>query len=109
MPVPHDIYSRVIVSRFRRRRLIVLAVLGVILLFIGYHVSVIYFFPALSLRAGMNVRDRLIFCFMAFIAALVAVYVTYRCPNCNNRPLGKHWLGFHPRRCPACKIGLRQS
>lgn len=40
------------------------------------------------------------------VIALSVFYVLYRCPNCNARPWGKGWVGFSPRRCPSCKIGL---
>lgn len=106
MPVPHGIYSRVIITRFRKRQTIVLTAGAMLLAFLAYHMWQIYLAPP-QVSWGISVRDRLTICFMAFLAILIITYTTYRCPNCNSRPLGKHWLGLNPKRCPSCKIGFR--
>lgn len=106
MPVPHDIHQRVIVSRFRRRQVIVIGVVFAALGLVAYHISVIYSAPA-GLPSPLSTTDRITLCVMALLGALFVGYVAYRCPNCNNRPLGKAWPGFYPIRCGSCKIGLR--
>lgn len=106
MPVPHDIHQRVIISRFRRRQAIVLGVLVAAAIFVAYHASIIYS-PSPGLRSALSSSDRITLSVMAVFGALLIGYVTYRCPNCNNRPLGKAWPGFYPSKCRSCKIGLR--
>jgi len=106
MPVPHDIHQRVIVSRFRRRQAIVFGTVLAALGLVGYHASIIYSTSA-GLPSRLSTTDRITLCVMALLGALLVGYVTYRCPNCNNRPLGKAWPGFYPIRCRSCKIGLR--
>lgn len=106
MPVPHGIYSRVIIARFRKRQTIVLAAGVASLTLLAYHMWKIYLAPPQA-PWEMSVPDRLTICFMAFLATLIIAYTTYRCPNCNSRPIGKHWIGLNPTRCPSCKIGFR--
>ena len=106
MPVPHDIHQRVIVSRFRRRQATVLGIVIAAFAFAAYHASVIYSAPV-GLPSPLTSTDRITLSAMALLGALLVGYVTYRCPNCNNRPLGKAWPGFYPSKCRSCKIGLR--
>jgi len=106
MPIPHGIYSRVIITRFRKRQAMVLAAVVVFLALLVYHMWKISLAP-LQAPWEMSVRDRLTICFMAFLVTLFIAYTTYRCPNCNSRPIGKYWPGLNPTRCPSCKIGFR--
>lgn len=106
MAIQQGIYSRIIIARFRKRQAIVLAAGSFSLALLGYHLWQIYLAPPQT-AWGMSVRDRLTVCLMAFLATFVIAYTVYRCPNCNCRPVGKHWLGLNPSRCPSCKIGFR--
>lgn len=106
MPIPEGLYSRVIATRFRKRQAIVFGLLTFSILLTAYHLWRIYLAP-LQEPSGLGVRDRLTVCAMALSTTFLIGYVTYRCPNCNSRPLGKHWPGLNPRRCPSCRTGLR--
>jgi hypothetical protein len=106
MPVPQDIHRHVIITRFRRRRLIaggLLALAAVAAVYIGF--TVLY--PPDAFPGSVPINDRIGIGVLAIVLALLVVYVQYRCPNCNTRPLGTGWLGINPTRCPSCKSSLR--
>jgi len=105
MPIPQDIYKRVMITRFHKRQAVVFATLVLSFFLVVYQIAAIYW-AAPSPSSSISIRDRVTICFMALLTAIIVAYTTYRCPNCNSRPLGKHWPGFNPRRCPSCKVGL---
>lgn len=100
-----DIGTAVVARRFRKRQQTVAAVAA--LAAVGVPTLGALAFLESTGLSFLKPPELLIA--LAVSLAVVAVcvfYIQYRCPNCNARPWGKGWVGFSPRRCPSCKIGL---
>lgn len=103
-----DLTRRILIRRFRRRRLVALGAIVVGLaggLFLAWLIRPAAHYDPEAKWTSVHFE---IVIFFLLVAAFV-VFTTFRCPNCQKLPWGQDGFSLNPKRCGACKVRLQDE
>jgi peptidoglycan biosynthesis protein MviN/MurJ (putative lipid II flippase) len=106
--VKADLTRRIIIRRFRRRRL--LAIGAVVVGLVGGLLLAWLIRPEAHYdpeAKWTSVHFEIVIFFL--VAAAFVAFTTFRCPNCQKLPWGRGGVSLNPKRCGACKVRLEEE